>query len=308
MRNISTEKYQELFDYFERKENPKKIIKNENESIKKEQPISKSNNYIGYINQIKELNKKVLEDDFLKLHEPLQIELESLYIGETKNEFNIREKKLKNLYNNVLIDLRKKESLAFDTEAWLVCSICLKQICPLKKENPVLTNPLVGEYCINEPYVKENLKTINDKCAFNIKVRKEGKILYDPNEKKIFEENLKEENIEFDDLFTCPSGKHIIGYMRENERYIYYGSDITIKYPDLSYEIIDDKNHLLNEFIYVHEKVKKIQEMKKTDEFKNEIFCKLCEFYVKDDLKEFKEHLEDEDHKKKMKELRNEFA
>ena len=44
--------------------------------------------------------------------------------------------------------------------------------------------------------------------------------------------------------------------------------------------------------------------MKKTDNFKKEIFCKLCEFHVKEDLEEFKEHLDDETHKDKIKELR----
>ena len=44
--------------------------------------------------------------------------------------------------------------------------------------------------------------------------------------------------------------------------------------------------------------------MKKTDNFKKEIFCKLCEFHVEEDLEEFKEHLDDETLKDKIKELR----
>jgi hypothetical protein len=47
--------------------------------------------------------------------------------------------------------------------------------------------------------------------------------------------------------------------------------------------------------------------MKESDDFKKKIFCKLCEFNVKKDLKEFKEHLEDPTHIDKMKELRKEF-
>ena len=115
---------------------------------KKEESISQFNNYVGYINQIKELEEKVSKDDFLQLHEPLEIEGESIYNNEAKKELNAREKKIKNLYNDVDLDLRKKESLAFNTEAYLVCSVCYKEICPLKKENPVLTNPNVREYRI----------------------------------------------------------------------------------------------------------------------------------------------------------------
>ena len=63
----------------------------------------------------------------------------------------------------------------------------------------------------------------------------------------------------------------------------------------------------LNKFKDVFEKVQKIQKMKESDDFKKKIFCKLCEFNVKKDLKEFKEHLEDPTHIDKMKELRKEF-
>jgi len=318
VRNISDKKYQELFDYIEQNEKPKKIIvinhnnlsdsENEEEDKidKKEEPISKMNNYVGYINQIKELKKKVFEDDFLQIHEPLPIEGESIYNSEAKNEFNLREKKIKNLYNNVVLDLRKKESLAFNTEAWLVCTLCYKEICPIKKENPICTNEKVGEYRLFGPWLKENLKSINDKKKpskkkdDNKKDEKKEKILYDPNEKILFEENLKKENIEFDSLFTCPSRKHIIGYVRKGERYIYYESNLTVKYPDLSYEKIDGHDYFLNKFKDVHEKVDEIQEMKKTDDFKEKIFCKLCEFHVKDYLKEFKELLDYEVHKDKI--------
>ena len=80
-----------------------------------------------------------------------KLEGESVYNNEAKKEFNERERRIKNLYNDVVLDLRKKESLAFNTEAYLVCSVCYKEICPLKKENPVLTNSDVGEYRIFGP-------------------------------------------------------------------------------------------------------------------------------------------------------------
>ena len=46
---------------------------------------------------------------------------------------------------------------------------------------------------------------------------------------------------------------------------------------------------------------------KETDDFKKKIFCKLCGFEVKGELDEFKEHLDSDIHKDKMKELRKEF-
>ena len=153
------------------------------------------------------------------------------------------------------------------------------------------------------------MKPISNQNRKKENKKKEKKIskLYDENKKKIFEEKLKEKNIQFDDLITCPTRKHIIGYMRCEERLIYCESNLMIKYPDLTYEKIIAHDVFFNNFKNVHEKVKEIMEIKTTADFKSKIFCKLCEFYIKDDLNEFKEHLEDEIHKDKMKELRKEF-
>ena len=60
---------------------------------KKEESISQFNNYVGYINQIKELEEKVSKDDFLQLHEPLEIEGESIYNNEAKKELRKKNKK-----------------------------------------------------------------------------------------------------------------------------------------------------------------------------------------------------------------------
>ena len=323
IRNISDQKYQELFDYIEneRLKKNKNNIKttnvyfddsgsdsegendtNNNKNIKKEK-----NNFLpefkGYINQINELKKKVQEDDFLQLHEPLPITGEYIYNNEAvKEELNTREKRIKNLYNEFVLDLRTKESLAFNSEAWLVCSFCFKEICPLKEGNPMLTNPDVGEYKIYGPWLKENLKLI-----FGKKKKEKRKPLYDENEVKNFMEDLKIKNIEFDNIFTCPSRKHIIGYSRKDERYFYYDSNLAIKYPDLTYEKIIGHDLFLNNFKDVHKKVAEIMEIKKTEDFKNKIFCKLCGFTVKNDLIEFKDHLDDNIHKDKLKELRKEF-
>ena len=331
IRNISDKKYQELFDYIEKERNNKKNQNNINKNINKNTIIfenlsdsdmdeddneneakeekaketQKTNipSYFGYINQISELQKKVQEDDFLQLHEPLQITGESIFDNETREELNSREKRIKNLYNDVVMDLRTKESLAFNSDAWLVCSICCKEICPIREGNPVLTNEKVGEYRIFGPWLKENLKLIFNKN----KNKKKKKPLYDEDEKNKFIEELKKENIEFDNLYTCPSHKHIIGYVRKDERFIYYDSNLTIKYPDLTYEKIIGHDYFLNNFKDVHKKVEEIMNMKKTDDFKRKIFCKLCGFEVKEDLDEFKEHLDSDIHKDKMKELRKEF-
>ena len=329
IRNISDKKYQELFDYIEKERTNKKnqnntkkindnttIIENlsdlemdeddneneKKEEVKKEEP-KENTSYFGYINQIKELEKKVQKDDFLQIHEPLQITGESIFNNETREELNSREKRIKNLYNDVVLDLRTKESLAFNSDAWLVCSICCKEICPLREGNPVLTNEKVGEFRIFGPWLKDSLKLIFNKN----KNQKTKKPLYDENEMNKFMEELKKENIEFDNLYTCPSRKHIIGYVRNDERFIYYESNLTIKYPDLTYEKIIGHEHFLNNFKDVHKKVDDIMKKKETDDFKKKIFCKLCGFEVKGELDEFKEHLDSDIHKDKMKELRKEF-
>ena len=334
IRNISDKKYQELFDYIEKERTKKKNQNNINKKInkntiilenlsdsdldeddndneneikeeeKKDEPKKTENtSYFGYINQIKELEKKIQSDDFLQLHEPLQITGESIFNNETREELNSREKRIKNLYNDVVIDLRTKESLAFNSDAWLVCSICCKEICPLREGNPVLSNEKVGEYRIFGPWLKDSLKLIFNKN----KSKKKKQPLYDEDEKNKFIEELKKENIEFDNLFTCPSHKHIIGYVRNDERFFYYDSNLTIKYPDLTYEKIIGHEYFLNNFKDVHKKVEDIMNEKKTDDFKKKIFCKLCGFEVKEELDEFKDHLNSDIHKDKMKELRKEF-
>ena len=322
IRNISDKKYQELFEYIEQEKNPKKKeINIEQESPSDSEPeeedspkkdkiqIPDAIEYVGYRNQIANLQKKVQNDDFLQLHKPLKLEGESIYNNDTKVELNSREMKIKNLYNDFVENLRKKESLAFNSEAWLICAECFKEICPIKEGNPILTNQNVGEYKLLGPWLKQTLKPISNQNRKKENKKKEKKIskLYDENKKKIFEEKLKEKNIQFDDLITCPTRKHIIGYMRCEERLIYCESNLMIKYPDLTYEKIIAHDVFFNNFKNVHEKVKEIMEIKTTADFKSKIFCKLCEFYIKDDLNEFKEHLEDEIHKDKMKELRKEF-
>ena len=350
IRNISDEKYQELFDYINetkiknpkfyqiQKESRKREIEkikdasstdintkanlyknmqeimdfndsddDESDNEKKEENVPEEipQEFNGYINQINELKKKVQDDDFLQLHEPLPMAGEYIYTNNrVQKELFTRERKIKNLYNEVVLDLRRMESLAFSTEPWLVCTNCCQEISSIKVGTPPMTNPEIGEHKIIGPWINENLKFIFKK---NKNKEKKKTQLYDEEEKNRFLENLKNLNIKFDNLFTCPSGKHIIGYSRNGERFIYYGSDLTVKYPDLTYEKIIDKNIYITDFQSIHERVAKIMEDKDSDDFKKKIFCKLCHFTVRNNLREFKDHLRDKIHEERLKELRKEF-
>ena len=336
IRNISDEKYQELFDYInEAKVQHQRYYqilheneKSENKTTKKgahyiddndssdedsENEDNSSSNiqeeipqqFTGYINQIKDLKKKVQDDDFLQLHEPLPISGEYIYTNtRVQKELFTREKKIKNLYNEVVSDLRRMESLAFSTEAWLICTNCYKEISGIRVGSPLMTNPEIGEHKIIGPWINESLKLVFRKVKNKDKIKPP---LYDEKEKDKFIEKLNELNISFDNLFTCPSGKHIIGYARNGERFIYYGSDLTVKYPDLSFDTISDKNVYLNNFKSIHERVAKIMEQKESEDFKKKIFCQLCHFNVKNDLNEFKQHITDKIHEDRLKELRREF-
>ena len=251
------------------------------------------------------MKKKVQEDDFLQLHEPLPIAGEYIYTNtRVQKELFTREKKIKNLYNEVILDLRRMESLGFSTEPWLVCTNCCQEIMSIKRGNPLMTNPKIGEHKIIGPWMNESLRLVFSK---NKNKERKKAPLYDEDEKNRFVENLNDLNINFNNLFTCPSAKHIIGYVRNGERYIYYGSDLTIKYPDLTYDKISDINIYINDFENVHQRVEMIMQEKKSEDFKKKIFCKLCNFHIKNELREFKEHIKDKIHLERLKELRKEY-
>ena len=147
----------------------------------------------------------------------------------------------------------------------------------------------------------------NLKLVYNKNNKKIKGITCDENEINKFIDNLKKQNIEFDNLLSCKSGKHMIGYTREGEKYIYYGSELSVKYPDLSYETVDNKESYINDFEEIKNKIEKIMNEKNKPEFKKKIFCKLCDFYVKNDINEFRNHLKDKEHEHKLHELRKEF-
>ena len=183
-----------------------------------------------------------------------------------------------------------------------------------------MKNKNLGEYILEGAFIDSTLKTIE-----------ENKDKLNPEDIKAFKNKLNEDNIKYTDLFCCPSGDNIIGYIKkvendgnknknnywrnrncniENEirygRYIYYRSNLLVRYPNLTFDIIsaDDYN---NGFRKVNEKSSEIIAEKKSKEFKKNICCKLCGFVVEKDVKEFKSHLNNKNHKERMEELKREF-
>ena len=250
--------------------------------------------YMGYINFINNLQKNVQNDDFLQLHDPLIIENEYHFTDKKiLKELCTRNFKIHNLYFDLVSYLKY---------GYLICGTCFTEICEVKNENLILTNKEIGEYKIESTWMNDNLKPI-----FNKYGEIEKGINYDVNQKEQFVEKLDNLNIEYNNLLCCNSGKHVIGYMRKGDKFIYFESKLGVLYPDLDYEIIENKDCFMNDFKDIKEKIDKIMKDKETPEFMNKIFCKLCNFYVKNDLTEFKAHLKSKDHQEKLKELRREF-
>ena len=259
--------------------------------------------YMGYINFINNLQKNVQNDDFLQLHDPLIIENEYHFTDKKiLKELCTRNFKIHNLYFDLVKDLRRMEKLSYLKYGYLICGTCFTEICEVKNENLILTNKEIGEYKIESTWMNDNLKPI-----FNKYGEIEKGINYDVNQKEQFVEKLDNLNIEYNNLLCCNSGKHVIGYMRKGDKFIYFESKLGVLYPDLDYEIIENKDCFMNDFKDIKEKIDKIMKDKETPEFMNKIFCKLCNFYVKNDLTEFKAHLKSKDHQEKLKELRREF-
>jgi hypothetical protein len=338
VKNINNENYQELYDYINEKKYKNKIIQsfighsgqmefesstffsdshnffedsyslsnqNENEGNTKSE-IKEENglqSYTGYINAIYDLQKKIKPDDFLQLHAPLKIEGEYIFTdNKTLKELQSRNFKIQHLYNDVVKDLRKMENLCILKYGYFLCSRCFSEVCEIKNGYPVLTNKEIGEHKIESSWMNDNLKTVFNK---NNKLAKG--IACEDGEINNFSEKLKKLDIEFDNLLSCKSGKHIVGYTRSGEKYIYYESELSAKYPDLTYEPIVSKESFVNDFEDIRTKIDNIMYGKTKPEFLKKIFCKLCDFYVKNDLNEFRNHLKDKEHEHKLQELRKEF-
>ena len=191
------------------------------------------------------------------------------------------------------------------SSASLVCAKCKVEVSQLNKELPLMTKKEIGEHKIEKSWLYDNLKEI-------YKIKKNGskkkKYEIDDEDIKKFEKKLKENNIKYDNICCCLNKKHIIGYSLNGEQFIYFGSELGVKYADLTYEKIDKKESFLNDFDEFKKKSEKIIQYKNTEEFKRKIICKLCNFSIKDDLLEFSKHLKSNEHKIKLGELRKEFA
>ena len=304
-RYINDKKYQELFDYiqnYKRKTSrgeDNKMIKgevNQNEIVQNEE--KKTNEiYMGYINEIKELKTKINEKDFLQFHDPLIIKGEYHLTQSKMIKIKAKEDLIYKMfkdYNNIL---NRIKSLIYSKEAWLCCSKCFKDICsvniPEKKNEKKGENK--GEYAVLGAFLTCSLKTVGENKD---KINKE--------DIESFKNKLYKNKIKFDDLFCCPTGDTIVGYIRNNQRYVYYGSNLVVKYPDLSEEIVEEEEYI-NGFRRINQKVKEIMIEKEKKEFKKQICCKLCGFTITKNVKEFKDHLNTKFHKEKMEELKKEF-
>ena len=305
IRYINEKIYIDLYDYiqdFERKYkcNNKKDINNSLNSDENDESENEENGdiYYGYINEIKKLSEKVKEKDFLQLHDPLPIQGEFYFNQKKKIKMINKEKKITDIYyryNNVL---NRFKSLIFNKEAWLCCPECLSDICSIKQDTPRMTDSRVGEYILQFSFISSTLKTFE-----------ENKDIIKIEQKEKFEKNLRDNFIKYDKLFCCPSGETIIGYIRKNERYIYCGSNLNVRYPNLENNIeFIYEDEYKTRFSSIKEKVKKILKEKETEDFKKLICCKLCGFTVDKNVEEFKVHLTTKNHKAKMEELRKEFS
>ena len=252
------------------------------------------NIYLGYINEMKKLKNK--DEDFLQFHQPLEI-VEEYYHNQIKRKKLLNnEKKLSKIYDEYNEVLNRIKSLAFNKEAWLCCPNCDAEICAIKEGSPKMTERKnIGEHIIEGAWITSSLKSFTEN---------KDKIKNEQLEE--FKQSLKINKINYDDLFCCPSGESIIGYIYKDTRYIFCCSKLFVKYPDLNIGIINEEDYK-NDFKNIHQKVKQILVEKETDEFKKMICCKLCGFTVEKDLKEFKDHLNKKEHKEKMEELKKEF-
>ena len=170
------------------------------------------NVYLGYINEIKKLKNK--EEDFLQFHQPLEI-VEEYYHNQFKRKKLLNnEKKLSRIYDDYNEVLNRIKSLAFNKEAWLCCPSCDAEICSIKEGSPKMTERKnIGEHIIEGAWITSSLKSFKENKD---KIKKE--------QEEKFKESLKKNRINYDNLFCCPSGESIIGYIYKDKRYIFCGS------------------------------------------------------------------------------------
>ena len=321
---INDKRYEELYNYIQdfnrsnKKNNINETNRGENEKDndknKEEQNDNDGEPYMVYINEINELKNQIEDKDFLQLHDPLIIQGEYFLNKSQEIKLLNKEKKISNIYQDYNNILDRMKSLIYNKEPWLCCPKCYKDICSIKPDLPKETNKNLGEHIIEGAFMNSTLKTI-----------RENEVKINQEDIKSFQNKLKQDNIKYIDLFCCPSGDNIIGYTKiienennnrrnyndtENEinygRYIFYRSDLYVKYPNLAIEKVYE-NDYKDGFKKILEKSRKILIEKESREFKKKICCKLCGFVVEKDFKEFKNHLNTRIHRERMEDLKKEF-
>ena len=301
------EKYLQLFNYIQNykrnciNQNNREIYDlelNNSMDIEEEKINENEGIFTGYINEINKIKNQIKEKDFLQLHEPLLIKDEYFEDNRKKKKMYIKERIIQNIYQQYNQILKYMKKLAYAKEAWLICECndynC--DICIINQELPKII----------KKYGYIGVHKIDGSNITSFKPLKENKEEIDEEKINQFKEDLKRNSIEYDDLLCCRSGTNIIGYVKNNEKYIYYESNLFVRYPNLEIEKVK-KYEYVNDFKNIKQIVEKIMNEKKSEEFKNKIFCRLCKFKIEKDLNEFSEHLNSEEHKSNMLELKKEF-
>ena len=208
---INDKRYEELSDYIQNynRKNKNLIIEENNKNIEQknmeiEEEEKLGEPYMVYINEIKELNKKIEEKDFLQFHEPLVLQGEFYYNQSKISKMINKEKQLNKMYDEYNNILNRMKSLIYSKEAWLCCPKCLKDICSIKSDMPKETNKDLGEHIIEGAFISSVLKTLEEN---------KGRVSKEDIEQ--FEGQLKKYHIKYDGLFCCPSGDNIIGYIKK---------------------------------------------------------------------------------------------
>ena len=298
---INDKKYEMLYDYIQNYNNHHQNVNNDNMNIEEEneeEDNDEENNniYYGYINEIKEIKSKIKEDDFLQIQEPLMIQDEFFNNKKKIQKKILKEKRIKNIYNDYLKILNDMKSLIGNTDAWLCCPNCYQDICAIKENSPKQINKNLGIYAIQGSFINTSFKTIEEGKNYRNK---------ENLEKKLNELGFKK-GTHYDNLFCCAKEETVIGYVHKEEKYIFSGSNLCVRYPNLTVERVNE-NEFMSNFENIKKKVEDIIKYKETDEFKHSIKCKLCDFTVEKKLGEFKRHLHEKFHKENMEELKKEF-
>ena len=303
IRFLNDERYEMLYDYIQNYNrnykyynndiNENNIIEDENEDEDIKENIQA---FEGYINEINKIKSKTKDNDFLQIIDPIKIKDEFFY-NKIKIQKKIeKEKRMENMYEEYSKILENMKSLIYKPNAWLCCPNCLDGIVEVKTNHPLQKNKDLGEYIIQGSDITDTFKLCKEGKEYK------NKELFE----KILEENGFKKGINYENLFCCPKGETIIGYVHNKERYIFKKSELLVRYPNNILEEVKEIEYI-NNFENIIKKAKEIVKYRETEKFKRSIECKLCGFTIEKDLKEFKDHLKDESHEVNMEELKEKF-